>query len=166
MGGIVTTNLTSVTGASLASASTLALIDSSARLAVDTGITGGGSPQTAAIIPGTLPAPATQRTLTALAGGAKAGATQLGYGVNAVTVVATDGDSVLMPYAFPGAVCFIANNDAGQDIRAYGKGTDTINGVATATGNLQGEGTGALYIGTAGTGDGTDAGAWQRILTA
>lgn len=166
MGGIVTTNMTAITGASLASASSLAGLDSSARAAVDSGLAAGGSPQTGAIIPGTQPAPATSRGLTALAGGAKSGATQLTYGVNTVTVVATDGDSVLMPYAFPGAVCIVANNDAGQDIRAYGRGTDTINGVATATGNLQGEGTVAIYVGTTGTGDGTDAGAWMRCLTA
>lgn len=142
------------------------LLSGDSRIPVDTNLAGGSAPQSGGIVPGTICAPPSQVGLTALAGGAKAGATQLGYGVNTVTVVATDGDSVLMPYASPGAVVVIANQDAGQDIRAYGKGTDTINGVATATGNLQGEGTQAIYYGIAGTGDGSDAGAWVRVLTA
>lgn len=143
-----------------------ALLSGDSRVPVDTMISGGSSPQSGGMVPGTLPAPPVQIGLTALVGGAKAGATQLGYGANTVTVVATDGDSVLMPYAYPGAVVVVVNADSGQDIRAYGRGTDTINGVATATGNLQGEGTTAIYVGVAGIGDGTDAGEWYRVLSA
>lgn len=138
----------------------------SSRVPVDTNASGGSSPQSGGMIPGTLPCPSSQVGLTALAGGAKSGATQLGYGLNTVTVVVTDGDSVLLPYAYPGAQCVISNEDAGQDIRAFGKGTDTISAVATGTGNLQGEQTVAIYYGTSGTGDGTDAGTWRRLLTA
>lgn len=143
-----------------------AYLSAASCIPVDTGLAGGASPVFGGIIPGTLPAPATQIGLTALAGGAKAGATQLGYGINTVTVVATAADSVLLPYAFPGAMCFVKNADAADSMTVFGKGTDTIDAVATATGNAQAAGKGKLYYGTAGSGDGTDAGAWVTLLGA
>lgn len=156
-GGLFTTGASTVTGAVLSATS---------RIPVDPFLTGGVAPQGASIIPGTLPAPAAQIGLTALAGGAKAGATQLGYGINTVTVVATAADSALLPYAFPGAMCFVKNADGADSMTVFGKGTDTIDGVATATGNAQAAGKGKLYYGTGGAGDGTDAGTWVTLLGA
>ena len=141
------------------------VLSSSSRVAADTGLASGAYPQSGGIIPGTLPAPASQAALTALAGGAKAGATALDYGVNVITVVATAADSVLLPYAWPGALVFVYNADAADASQVFGKGTDTINGVATATGVSQAAGKGAFYVGIGGTGDGSDAGSWARVLT-
>jgi hypothetical protein len=69
--------------------------------------------------------PRPQIGLTAAADGLKADATALtGYGVNSVTTVAGAADSVLAPYAYPGAVCVI-NNDGANALQVFGKGTDT-----------------------------------------
>lgn len=73
-------------------------------------------------------------TITALAGGGKAGATQLNHGINRITVCATNADSVLAPVAFAGTE-FIVINDGAASVTIFGKGTDTIDAVATATGN-------------------------------
>ena len=105
-----------------------------------------------------------QVDITALVGGAKAGATQLNAAICVVDTVASDGDSVLLPLGYAGLQVLIVNNDAAQDIRVYGKGTDTINGVATATGVLQGEGITALYVCTNVTAAGV--GEWFRLLSA
>lgn len=131
------------------------------RVPVDTGLgDGDGSyPQSGAIIPGTLPAPSTQIGLTAQADGTKANATALGYGVNTVTTVAGAADSVLMPYAFPGAAVIVINLGA-TAMQVFGKGTDTMDGVATGTGVSVASGERASIYGVAGEGDGTDAGAW------
>lgn len=142
-----------------------ALLSAASLIPVDTNLPNGASPQAGGIIPGTLPAPAAQLGLTALAGGGKAGATQLGYGINTLTTVATAANSCLMPYAFPGAMVFVRNGGA-QSSTLFGKGTDTIDGVATGTGNAQAAAKGKLYYGVAGTGDGSDAGAWVTLLGA
>ncbi len=133
----------------------------SPRVPVDTGLGGGNGayPQSAAIIPGTLPAPPDQIGLTAQADGTKANATALGYGVNTVTTVAGAADSVLMPYAFPGAAVFVVNLTA-TAMQCFGRGTDVLDGVATATGVSIAAGERASIYGVAGTGDGSDAGAW------
>lgn len=127
---------------------------------VDTGLQGGASPVSAAIIPGTLPCPATQLGLTAQADGTKAAATQLGYGINTVTTVAGAADSVILPYAFPGSFAVVVNTVA-TAIQVFGKGTDTIDAVATATGIDQAASAVALFFGVSGSGDGSDAGAWR-----
>jgi len=86
----------------------------------------------------------------------------LGYGVNTLTTVAGAADSVLLPYAFPGAMVIVCNTVA-TAIQVFGKGTDTIDGVATATGIDQGASARAIYVGVAGSGDGSDAGAWLSL---
>lgn len=133
-----------------------------ARVPVDTGLSDGASPQSGALIPGTLPAPSTQIGLTALAGGGKTGATQLGYGVNTLATVATSANSVLLPYAFPGAVVFLSNGGA-QTAQVFGKGTDTVDGIATGTGADTDAAERVWFIGVAGTGDGSDAGNWLSL---
>jgi len=152
-GGYFTNGMATPTGAQLSANS---------RIPIDTGLPGGESPQSGGVIPGTLPAPAAQIGLTAAADGAKADATQLGYGVNTVTTVAGAADSVLAPYAYPGAVCVI-DNDGASALQVFGKGTDTIDGVATGTGNALTNATRGILYGVSGSGDGSDAGAWFSL---
>jgi hypothetical protein len=140
------------------------------RIPCDTGSTGGQTPQSAAIplsvLGAYLPVLATANlTITARAGGGQANATQLGYGINVVTVVATATDSVKLPPAYPGAVVFVRNADAADSTTVFGFGTDTIDAVASATGNAQAAGKGKLYFGTTGAGDGV-AGTWVTLLGA
>lgn len=71
-------------------------------------------------------------TLTATAGGTKAAALALLNSVNRISVCATGGDSVLAPAAFKGCSCLIIN-DGAASCNVFGQGTDTIDGVATAT---------------------------------
>lgn len=153
--GYYTPGMTVLSGAVLSSAS---------KIPVDTGLTGGAL-QTGAIIPGTQCAPAAQIGLTANVAKTKAAGTQLGYGVNTVSVCATATNSCLMPYAFPGAFVTISN-DGATSTTVFGKGTDTIDGVATATGNPLAAAARCLYYGSAGSGDGSDAGAWISNKTA
>lgn len=91
--------------------------------------------------------------ITAFAGGGKASATPLAAQWNRVTTVATAGDSVLLPPAVPGLPVTVINAGA-NDMQVYGQGTDTINGIATATGISQPRGSVAVY--TCGA-----AGAWE-----
>lgn len=99
-----------------------------------------------------------QAGITALAGGAKAGATQLTETINQIDTVTTAADSVLLPPARPGSFCVIINNSANAT-QVFGQGTDTINGVATATGLSQAGNKAALYVCA-------KAGAWFRNLSA
>ena len=72
--------------------------------------------------------------LVAHAGGSKATAFQIPAAVELVSfgTVATTGDSALLPQAKAGTIVMVANNGA-QTLDLYGKGTDTVNNVATAT---------------------------------
>lgn len=74
--------------------------------------------------------------LTALAGGGQTGATQLNPGINRVSVVATAADSVALPAAAPEEVVIVIN-DAALAMQVFGTGSDTINGIAAATGFSQ-----------------------------
>lgn len=104
------------------------------------------------------------QALTALAGGAKAGATQINA-ANVKVTSATDLDSLLLPAGtFPGMKVFI-NNPTGHSITVYGKDSDTINDVATATGVTQASAVNALYeCITARVG--TTPANWARLLSA
>ena len=152
-GGYFTNGMASVSGDELSASS---------RIPIDTGLSNGASPQAGGIIPGTQIAPATQIGLTAAADGAKSDATSLGYGINTVSTVAGAADSVLAPYAFPGAVCII-DNDGANALQCFGRGTDTIDGVATATGNALTNANRGILFGISGSGDGSDAGAWFSL---
>lgn len=70
--------------------------------------------------------------LTAHAGGTKALALALTANINTLSVCATALDSVLAPPSAAGGLAVITNNGA-AGCAVYGAGTDTINGVATAT---------------------------------
>lgn len=72
--------------------------------------------------------------ITAHSGGTKAAAFQLPAAVSLIEVdtVAADNDSVLAPQAAKGATFLIFNAGA-HTLNIYGRGTNTINGAATAT---------------------------------
>jgi len=76
-----------------------------------------------------------QDNITAHAGGGQASAVQLGHTQSRVTTVATAGDSVALPKAIAGSEVQVINAGA-NPMQIFGKigATDTINGVAGATG--------------------------------
>lgn len=85
--------------------------------------------------------------IVAHAGGTKAAAVQLPAGVQLLEVdtVASLHDSVLMPAAVAGQIVMVFNNGAaGMDI--YGRGTDTINGAATANAHTLATETAAVFF--------------------
>ncbi len=75
-----------------------------------------------------------QDTITATAGGTKAAAFPLIKSWNNITVCASTHDSVLLPPAIAGSRVLVINSGA-QTLDVYGKGTDTIDAVATGTAN-------------------------------
>jgi hypothetical protein len=95
--------------------------------------------------------------LTAHAGGGQASATALPSLINRVATVATQGDSVALPSAQPGLAIMVINKGA-NPMQVFGAGTDTINGIATATGISQGINTNATYVCNV-------AGNWEVPLT-
>ena len=99
--------------------------------------------------------------VTAAAGGTQAKATQLTGSVGTITTCATDADSVMLPAGATGITYALWNNTA-KASQVFGNGTDTINGVATATGVSQAAGTKALYLCTSDQ----PAASWFRILGA
>lgn len=74
--------------------------------------------------------------LTAHAGGGQGSALALTTQYNRITTVATAGDSVKLPASVAGLEITITNNGA-NPMQVFGAGTDTINGIATATGVSQ-----------------------------
>jgi hypothetical protein len=97
--------------------------------------------------------------LTAFAGGGQTSALQLSGDMAEVTTVATAADSVRLPPALPGRTFCLVNAAASNSMQVFGYGTDTINGVATATGVAQAAGKSATYFCCA-------AGNWYRVLSA
>lgn len=72
--------------------------------------------------------------LTALSGGAQAGATQLQLGLNRVVTVAAGADSVLLPPATPGSVVVVTNANVTNAVAVFAAGaTDIINALANGT---------------------------------
>lgn len=92
-------------------------------------------------------------TLTAHSGGTQAAALALTASYNRLTTVAALGDSVRLPASAAGLAVTIDNQGA-FPAQVFGAGTDTINGIATATGISQGVGIIATYYCTA-------AGNWE-----
>lgn len=84
-------------------------------------------------------------TVTAFAGGGQASATQLTSMISRVSTVATQGDSVKLPPSSVGLAVTVINKGA-NPVQVYGNGTETINGIVTATGISQGVNTAAMYI--------------------
>jgi hypothetical protein len=96
--------------------------------------------------------------LTAHAGGGQTNALQLSGQMASIGTVATAADSVKLPTANPGTN-FELVNDAANSMQVFGKGTDTINNVATATGVAQAGGNAARYFCA-------KQGNWSRTLSA
>lgn len=110
--------------------------------------TGGGSPGVFTSLTATgLFTQAAEDSITAHAGGGKASATALSAVVNdhRVSVCATAGDSILMPPALVGQNHYV-RNDGVAAMQVFGQGTDTINGVATATGISHANAMGVWYV--------------------
>lgn len=99
--------------------------------------------------------------VTAAAGGTQAKGTQLTGTAANITTCATDADSVLLPLGIAGITYNLVNSGA-KSAQVFGAGTDTINGVATATGVAQAAAAKAHYFCTKSAPGGT----WFRILSA
>ncbi len=134
-------------------------ISKSALVVTDTENPNGSSPQCLATPFGII-SQASQvfDTITATPGGTKAAAKALNYGVNRISVCATATNSVLMPFAVPGAWVYLIN-DGAASATVFGAGTDTIDAVASATGNPMAAAKRALFYAVTGDGLGT-AGTW------
>lgn len=97
-------------------------------------------------------------SIAAYAGGGQTNATALTSDINRVTTVAAAADSVKLPTSVAGMTVFIINSGA-NSMQVFGAGTDTINGIATATGVSQAAGKVATYVCAA-------AGSWFQMLGA
>jgi hypothetical protein len=99
-------------------------------------------------------------SLTAHAGGTQAAGLALDAtkAIHRVSVCATNADSVVLPAAAVGAVHVVINSGAAS-LQVFGAATETIDGVASATGVAQAAGKHAIYICVS-------AGKWYRILSA
>jgi hypothetical protein len=86
-------------------------------------------------------------SITAFATGGQTSATALSATKNyhRVATVATAADSVKLPASSVGLAHYV-RNDGAAAMQVFGAGTDTINGVATATGISQAPGMGVWYI--------------------
>lgn len=93
-------------------------------------------------------------TITAHAGGTQAAAFALSATAfyHRISVCATAGDSVILPAAVAGKAHFV-RNDGAASAQVFAALTETINGVASATGVPLGAGSGVMYFCTT-------AGAW------
>lgn len=101
-------------------------------------------------------------TLTAKAGGGKAGATSV-TGVNCrVSVCATGADSILLPTGYEGLTITVIN-DGAASCQVFGSGSDTIQGAATGTGVALANGATAMYKCVAVV---AGVGKWQRFVSA
>jgi hypothetical protein len=102
----------------------------------------------------------TASTVTATAGGTRPPATPLTAAINLIAVCATAGDSVMLPPATGGQLMWISNAGAASaQIFAAAGTTDTINGVAAATGIALAAGKSDVIMSPL-------AGAWFTVLSA
>jgi hypothetical protein len=92
-------------------------------------------------------------SLTAHAGGGQGSALLLTSLINRVSTVATTADSVALPASAPGLQVTLINNGS-NSMQVFGSGTDTINGVAYATGVAQMANSVVMYVCTV-------AGSWE-----
>jgi hypothetical protein len=84
-------------------------------------------------------------TITAFATGGQGSATALAKDRNFITVCATAGDSAKLPVSVAGMSVYVHNSGAAA-AQIFGAGTDTINGIATATGVPLPTGRGAWFF--------------------
>lgn len=114
-------------------------------LTINNAVIGGTTPAAATFTSATLTGLLTESAasgLTALTGG-QGGALALTKEVNQFSTV-TAGFGAALPLAVAGLTIYIINNGAGA-LQVYGGGTDTIDGIATATGVSQMPGSLCLY---------------------
>lgn len=100
--------------------------------------------------------------LTATPSGSQTTSLLLTATKNNVTTVATAADGILLPLAVAGLRLEISNGTAATSMQVFGNGTDTINGVATATGVAQAGAKSAIYFCT----KSAPGGKWFRVLSA
>lgn len=100
---------------------------------------------------------------TAGAGGTRAAAYPINAACTQFSTVATAADSCVLPVAYPGCECYIANNDAADSLQVFANGSDTITTnvtiVAGATGVALAAGATALFKCVV-------AGNWVRFVSA
>ncbi len=72
--------------------------------------------------------------VTATASGTQSNSLLIANTITRVGTVATTGDSVVLPYAVPGAYFIVANGSQTKFVTVFGSGSDTVNGIAGATG--------------------------------
>jgi|SRR5215471_1659657 len=102
----------------------------------------------------------TGMSVTAHAGGTRAAATPITAAVNLIAVCATAADSVYLPPAMGGQVLWLANGGAASaQVFAAPTTTDTINGVAAATGVALAAGKSQVFMSPI-------RGAWFGVLSA
>ena len=109
-----------------------------------------------------MQAGAIEDTITAAAGGTQAGALALSSTktVHNITTVASAADSTKLPLATgSGAIHWVKNSAAANSTQLFGSGTDTIDGVATATGVAIAAGKSRICVDIA-------SGKWVSILGA
>lgn len=97
--------------------------------------------------------------LTAHAGGTQAAALALSASkpIHEVTTVGSANDSISLPLATgSGAIHWVKNSAAANSLQLFGAGTDTIDGVATATGVAVAAGKSRILVDSA-------SGKWQSI---
>jgi len=102
----------------------------------------------------------TGMSVTAHAGGTRAAATPLTSACNLIAVCATTADSVTLPPAMGGQVMWVSNGGAASaQVYAANGTTDTINGVAAATGVALAAGKSQVFMSPI-------KGAWFGVLSA
>lgn len=105
----------------------------------------------AAALKGGLPFD-TQDSLTAHTSGTQSNGTPLIAGFNRLSTVANDTDAVVLPPAIPGTWVFLANDGShsttvfGFKLNPVTNAGDTIDAVATATGNAMAAAKRALFV--------------------
>lgn len=86
-----------------------------------------------------------QTGIVAQADATKANATQLNAAICEVTSVVGASDSVVLPLGYAGLRVTVINN-GGNEMQVFGKGSDTIDDVATATGVAQADNSVVTYV--------------------
>jgi hypothetical protein len=96
--------------------------------------------------------------ITAHAGGGRSSAVALTTGINRVSTVATDADSVVLPTAAAGLQITVSNA-GGHALQVFAAGSDTIDGTAGSTGISLASGKTAIFSSAAAT-------FWHTVLSA
>ena len=94
---------------------------------------------------GGIPKYSVEDGITAFAGGGQTSAYQLTKAISRIATVASANDSVKLPASEVGMEVVVVNDAASNAAKVYGKGTDTIDAVASATGNALAAGKRATY---------------------